>query len=86
MAYARKALETVQQLVDTCRDGQNGYRDAAEHVTDNNLRQFCNKQSLARAAFAGELEQELVRLGESSPPRSSCHRDSPPTCKYPGCS
>ncbi|HWC16816.1 MAG TPA: PA2169 family four-helix-bundle protein [Terriglobales bacterium] len=65
----KKTIEIVQNLINTCRDGQNGYRDAAEHVTDSNLRQFLNQQSLARAGFAGELEQELISLGEANPGR-----------------
>ena len=65
----QKLLQIVQELVDVCRDGQNGYRDAAEHVTDTNLRHFFNQQSLERAGFAGELEQELISLGEPSPDR-----------------
>ena len=63
-------MKAVQSLVDTCRDGQNGYRDAAEHVTDPNLRQFFNQQSLERAGFAGELERELIALGVADPDRA----------------
>ena len=65
-----KAIKIIEDLVETCRDGQNGYRDAADHVTDTNLRHFFNEQSLARAGFAGELEQELITLGKNDPNRS----------------
>src|SRR6185503_764869 len=60
-----RTIKLLQELVDTCRDGQNGYRDAADHVTDSHLREFFNQQSLARAGFAGELEQEIIRLGKA---------------------
>ncbi len=60
-------IKLLQELIDTCRDGQNGYRDAADHVTDSHLREFFNEQSLARAGFAGELEQEIIRLGKADP-------------------
>ncbi len=63
-------IKLLQELVDTCRDGQNGYRDAADHVTDSHLREFFNEQSLARAGFAGELEQEMIRLGKADPDAS----------------
>jgi len=63
-------IKLLQELVDTCRDGQNGYRDAADHVTDSYLREFFNAQSLARAGFAGELEQELIPLGKADPDTS----------------
>lgn len=65
-----RTIRLLQELVDTCRDGQNGYRDAADHVTDSHLREFFNEQSLARAGFAGELEQEIVRLGKADPDTS----------------
>jgi len=70
MAADKKPTEIVQKLINTCRDGQNGYRDAAEHVTDSNLRRFFNEQSLARASFAGELEQELIAMGQADPDRT----------------
>ena len=65
-----RTIKLLQELVDTCRDGQNGYRDAADHVTDSHLREFFNEQSLGRAGFAGELEQEIIRLGKSDPDTS----------------
>ena len=70
MANNESTIKTLQNLVDTSRDGQNGYRDAADHVTDTNLRHFFNEKSLERAGFAGELEQELASVGEKNPDRS----------------
>jgi uncharacterized protein (TIGR02284 family) len=54
----------IERLIDACRDGQNGYRDAAEHVTDSELRSYFQGQSLERARFAAELATELERLGK----------------------
>lgn len=65
-----RTIKLLQELVDTCRDGQNGYRDAADHVTDSRLREFLNEQSLARAGCAGEIEQEIIRLGKADPDTS----------------
>jgi uncharacterized protein (TIGR02284 family) len=70
MSTTEKAIRILEELVETCRDGQNGYRDAAEHVTDSNLRHFFNQQSLERAGFAAELEEELISLGEKDPDRT----------------
>jgi len=70
MANNEIAIKILQGLIETCRDGQNGYRDAADHVSDTNLRHFFNQQSLERAGFAGELEQELISLGDKDPDRS----------------
>lgn len=63
-------LGIVNKLIETCRDGQEGYRDAAEHTQTSELREFFNQQSLQRAKFAGELEDVAQRLGEADPDRS----------------
>jgi uncharacterized protein (TIGR02284 family) len=62
-------INVLEELIETSRDGQNGYRDAAEHVKDPELRSFFNQQSTERARFAGELENEVQRLGEPDPKR-----------------
>lgn len=69
-ANEKNLLEIVQKLIEACRDSQVGYRDAAEHTQNHDLHKFLNEQSLERALFAGELENELERRGESSPKRS----------------
>ncbi len=58
------AISVVENLIETCKDGQKGYQDAAEHVKRTDLKTYFNEQSLERARFAGELEAELVRLGK----------------------
>ena len=58
------ALNVVEKLIETCKDGENGYRDAAEHAKRSDLKTFFLSQSLERAKFAGELQAELPRLGE----------------------
>ncbi len=65
MADTEKVIDLLHKLVDTCRDGENGYSDAAEHISDSELRAYFNDQSLERARFAGDLQQILVRLGEN---------------------
>jgi uncharacterized protein (TIGR02284 family) len=62
-------VDTLEKLIETCRDGQNGFRDSAEHVKDLELKAFFNELSLERARFAGDLENEVVRLGKSDPDR-----------------
>ena len=67
---ADDTIDIVDRLIETCRDGQAGYRDAAEHTRDAELKDFFNRQSLERATFAGELETIAQRLGEADPDRS----------------
>ena len=58
------AISVVENLIETCKDGQKGYQDAAHHVKRSDLKTYFNEQSLERSRFAGELEAELVRLGK----------------------
>jgi uncharacterized protein (TIGR02284 family) len=58
------AISVVENLIETNKDGQKGYQDAATHVKRADLKTYFNEQSLERSRFAGELEAELVRLGK----------------------
>ena len=62
-------IDILQNLIATCRDGQKGYQDAAAHVQSHELKAFFNDESIKRAQFAGELEQEVQRLGKADPKR-----------------
>lgn len=59
------AVSVLQDLIETCKDGQKGYQDAASHVKRPDLKTFFNEQSLERARFAGELQEERIRLGQT---------------------
>lgn len=58
------AISVVENLIETSRDGEKGYRDAAEHVKAADLKAFFNEQSLERGRFAQELQAELAKLGK----------------------
>ena len=58
------AISVIENLIETCKDGQKGYQDAASHVKRSDLKTYFNEQSLERSRFAGELEAELIRLGK----------------------
>ncbi len=58
---------TLDSLVSTLKDGQTGFREAAENVNDPDLKELFNQRSLQRAKFAGELEVALRELGEKDP-------------------
>jgi uncharacterized protein (TIGR02284 family) len=57
-------LSVLEDLIETCKDGQKGYQDAAEHVKRSDLKTYFNEQKLERGRFAEELQQELIRLGK----------------------
>ena len=70
MADQKYVVNALEELIEVARDGQNGYRDGAEHAKDPNLRKFMDSVSLARAKFAGDLESYAVHLGKSDVDRS----------------
>jgi uncharacterized protein (TIGR02284 family) len=55
---------TLNQLIQTCKDGESGFRAAAEAVEDSNLRRLFESYSQQRAEFAAELQLEVERLAE----------------------
>src|SRR6185369_3236433 len=50
-------------LIETLRDGQNGFKEAAENAKSPDLKSFFNQVSLERAQMVGELQQEVRSLG-----------------------
>jgi uncharacterized protein (TIGR02284 family) len=69
MLQVQELVSILEKLIETCRDGQAGYREAAEHIQDSELKGYLNEQSVERAQFAGQLESEVQRLGEMEPQR-----------------
>jgi uncharacterized protein (TIGR02284 family) len=69
MAY-EKTYDILNELIKTCQDAHNGFREAAENVQDPELRTFFLQQSEERVRFASELEREAQALGEKRPERS----------------
>ncbi len=64
-------ISTINGLIETLKDGQEGFRQAAEAVKDSELKSLFNELSLQRSRFAGELQSEVIGLGESKPEDSS---------------
>jgi uncharacterized protein (TIGR02284 family) len=57
-------ISVVENLIETSKDGQKGYQDAAQHVKRPDLKTFFNEQSLERGRFAEELHSVLSTLGK----------------------
>lgn len=53
-------ISTINGLIQTCKDGEEGFRDAAEGVERSDLKTTFYEFSQQRAQFSGVL-QELVR-------------------------
>lgn len=67
MAQQKETISTINDLIETLKDGQEGFRQAAEAVGDSELKSLFNECSLQRAGFVGELQSQAVTLGESKP-------------------
>jgi len=71
MAQQKEIISTINSLIETLKDGQEGFKQAAEAVKDSNLKSLFNEYSMQRSRFAGELQAEAVQLGEPDPETSS---------------
>ncbi|MCU1301267.1 MAG: hypothetical protein JWQ87_1551 [Candidatus Sulfotelmatobacter sp.] len=58
------AISVLEELIQTCKDGQKGYLEASSKVKRTDLKTFFNQQAEERGRFASELEAELSRLGK----------------------
>ena len=67
MADTNNTLEVLQKLIQTCRDGEDGYIHAAALVSDPGTKSYFQEQSLERARFVKELKIEAEKLGEHKP-------------------
>jgi uncharacterized protein (TIGR02284 family) len=56
-------ISTLNNLIETCKDGENGYRTAADGVKNSELKTLFNTYSQQRAQFAAELQAEVRNLG-----------------------
>ncbi|NNF00627.1 MAG: PA2169 family four-helix-bundle protein [Pyrinomonadaceae bacterium] len=71
-------ISSLNNLIETCKDGQEGFRQASEGVEDSDLKSIFSEYSLQRAQMAGELQQIVSGLGgepeDSSSLAGSIHR------------
>jgi uncharacterized protein (TIGR02284 family) len=71
MSENKEAISTLNSLIETLKDGQEGFRQAAEAVNDSQLKSLFNELSLQRSKFAGELQNQVIQMGEPEPETSS---------------
>src|SRR5213082_2211056 len=71
MKEQKEVISTINNLIETLKDGQEGFKQAAEGVKDPQLKSLFNDYSLQRSRFATELQSEARVLGESEPETSS---------------
>jgi uncharacterized protein (TIGR02284 family) len=59
----KKIVSTLNDLIETCRDGMNGFKEAAENVKSLDLKNLLTQISNERAKCVQELQLEVRSLG-----------------------
>lgn len=54
----------LNQLIQTCKDAEQGFRDAADGVKDAAVREVLLEYARQRTQFASELQNHVKRLGD----------------------
>jgi len=57
---------TLNALIETCKDGQNGFHHASENVKAADFKALFAELSMQRQQYASELQALVVTLGEDS--------------------
>jgi uncharacterized protein (TIGR02284 family) len=60
-------IQHLNELTETCKDGEFGYRTAAENARNTQLETVFSDYAKQRARFARALKAEVERLGGKSP-------------------
>lgn len=71
MTQQKEIISTLNDLIETLKDGQEGFRQASEAVKNPQLKTLFSQYSLQRSKFAGELQNEAIDLGEHRPENTS---------------
>ncbi len=71
MAQQKEIVSTINSLIETLKDGQEGFKQAAEAVKDSELKSLFQEYSQQRARFATELQSQARQFGEPKPEDSS---------------
>lgn len=56
-------ISTLNNLIETCKDGQEGFKQAAEGVQRSDIKTLFFELGQQRAQFAGELQSLVRELG-----------------------
>jgi uncharacterized protein (TIGR02284 family) len=66
-----EVITVLNKLIDTCKNGQETFRSAAENIHNSEFRRLFNIFAQQRAQFISELKAEVHRLGGDAGPAES---------------
>jgi uncharacterized protein (TIGR02284 family) len=58
-----RIIGTLNDLIETCKDGQEGFKEAADNVKAPDLKTFFNQVAQERGVCVSELQADVRRLG-----------------------
>jgi uncharacterized protein (TIGR02284 family) len=58
-----EAISTLNNLIETCLDGKNGFNSAADGAQNAEYKRLFEQYAQQRAQYVGELQGEVRRLG-----------------------
>lgn len=58
-----EVISTLNELIETCKDGHEGFKQSAEGVSDSQLKSLLYEFSQQRSQFVGELQTLVRELG-----------------------
>ena len=58
-----RVIDCLNELIEACRDGQQGFNEAADNVKAADLKTLFKDISQQRAQFGNELQQQVRALG-----------------------
>ena len=64
-------ISTLNDLIETCKDGEQGFRTCAEDIKDAQMKSFFTTRAQSCAEAAAELQQEVRTLGGNPETSSS---------------
>ncbi len=71
MKEQKETISALDDLIETLKDGQQGFKEAAEAVKDLQLKSLFSEYSQQRARFVTALQNEVRSLGKDQPQASS---------------
>ena len=71
MAQQKEIISTINCLIETLKDGEKGFKEAADAVKDPQLKSLFQEYSRQRSRFANALQAQAKSLGELKSEKSS---------------
>ncbi|RZA14925.1 MAG: PA2169 family four-helix-bundle protein, partial [Proteobacteria bacterium] len=67
----KDVVSTLNDLIETCKDGEEGFRTCAEDIKDAQMKSYFTSRAQSCAEAAAELQQEVRSLGGTPETSSS---------------